>query len=102
MTEVDPDVSQLGYWRSRTERRSWMARLTVLVAVMGLLMLNTYLLFLSTDTMVMNVDQARLEQSDQIDRLEQRLTAMEAEIASLKGEAAPGAPDGSIAVLAER
>ena len=60
MTEVDADVSQLGYWRTRTEKRSWMARVTVLVAVVGLLMLNTYLLFVSTDTIVMNVDQSRL------------------------------------------
>jgi cell division protein FtsB len=86
MTEIDAEVSQLGYWRNRTERRSWMARLTALVALFGLLMLNTYLLFVSTDTIVMNVDQARLEASDQVDRLELRMEALEEQIADLKAE----------------
>jgi len=38
-----------------------MARLTVLVALVGLLALNTYLLFISSSAVIMNVEQARWE-----------------------------------------
>ena len=78
--DLDPEVRYLSYFRDIRERRSWMARMTVLVAVIGLLGLNSYLLFLSTDAIVMNVDQARLEQSELTERLESRIDQLEADI----------------------
>ncbi len=94
MSEVDPDVSQLGYWRSRREKRTWTGAVTIIVALFGLLSLNTYLMFLSTDAVIMNIDQARLEQSDQVDRLEFELAHLENQIATLQQslkEPPPGA-----------
>ncbi len=86
MTEVDPEVGQLRYWRDRTEKRSWMARMTVLVAVVGLLILNTYLLFLSSDAVILNIDQARLEQTALTERLEARIGELEGRIGELEAE----------------
>ncbi len=100
MTGIDPEVSQLGYWRDRQEKRAWTARVTIIVAIVGLLVLNTYLMFLSTDAVVLNIDQARLEQSDHVDRLERQLEQLQARVAGIEGGAQ--SEGGQAEFLAER
>lgn len=88
MTQVDPEIGQLRYWKDRREQRAWMARMTVLVAVVGLLVLNIYLLFLSSDAIILNVNQVRLEQVEHAERLEACVAHLEARIDHLEQEQA--------------
>jgi hypothetical protein len=74
------ELAQLRYYKDIKQRRSWIARVTVLVIALGLLALNTYLMFVSTSTIVLNIDLARIEQSDQIDLLHARLDRMDRRI----------------------
>ncbi len=80
--QMAEELAQLRYYKDIKERRSWIARVTVLVIALGLLSLNTYLMFVSTSTIVLNIDLARIEQSDQVDMLHVRLDAMDRRIAA--------------------
>jgi hypothetical protein len=82
------EVSHLGYFKDLRERRAWIARMTVLIAVMSLLMMNTYLLFLSTDSVILNLDLVRMEQSNDTDLLHLRLDVLELRIIELQAVAA--------------
>lgn len=75
--QMAEELAQLRYYKDIKERRSWIARVTVLVIALGLLSLNTYLMFVSTSTIVLNIDLARIEQSDQVDLIHARLDAMD-------------------------
>ncbi len=81
---ISDEVSQLSYFRDLRERRAWTARMTVLIAVLGLLILNTYLLFLSSDAVIMNIDTARMGSSEQMDRLETRLERIDEELVKVR------------------
>jgi len=83
-TDVSEEVKDLSYFKDLRERRAWMARMTVLIAVLGLLIMNMYLLFISTQTVILNVDLARIEQSDQADLLEVRIHRLEMQVRALK------------------
>ena len=85
-SDFDRKTSKLNYFKDIRERRAWMARLTVLVALVGLLALNTYLLFISSSAVIMNVDQARWEQSEMHDSLSTRIIRLELEIEDLRGQ----------------
>jgi hypothetical protein len=87
LSELEPNTARLGYFRDIRERRAWMARVTVIVAFVGLLGLNTYLLFLSARAVIMNVDQARWEQSEMHDSLSTRLIRLELELEALQAQA---------------
>ena len=86
LTEIEPGTAKLGYFKDIRERRSWMARMTVIVALVGLLGLNTYLLFISSSAVIMNVDQARWEQSEMHDSLSTRIIRLELEIEELRAQ----------------
>ena len=90
-SDLEPAVAYLGYFKDIRERRSWMARLTVVVAVVGLLGLNIYLMFLSTNAVIANIDQARIDQTALADNLQLRIDDLEQEVESLRG--ALGAAD---------
>jgi len=87
ISELDPTTAKLGYFKDIRERRAWMARVTVIVALVGLLGLNTYLLFISSSAVIMNVDQARWEQSEMHDSLSTRLIRLELELEELREQA---------------
>ncbi len=61
--------------------------LTVIVALVGLLGLNTYLLYISSSAVILNVDQARWEQSEMHDSLSTRLIRLELELEALPAPA---------------
>ena len=90
--EVSEDVKQLSYFKDLRERRAWMARLTVLLAVLALLVLNMYLLFIAVNTVILNIDLARIEQSDQADAMEKRMDAITNELAGLRDSIEESAP----------
>jgi hypothetical protein len=83
-SDLEPKTAKLGYFRDIRERRAWMARVTVIVALVGLLGLNTYLLFISSKAVIMNVDLARWEQSEMHDSLSTRLIRVELELEELR------------------
>ena len=86
-SDLEPNTVQLSYFRDIRERRAWMARVTVIVALVGLLGLNTYLLFISSSAVIMNVDQARWEQSEMHDSLSTRMIRLELELEDLREQA---------------
>ncbi len=86
--ELQEELKSLSYFKDIRDRRAWMARMTVLLAVVGLLMLNVYLLYLSTNTVILNVDLVRLEQSDQFDLTERRLEHLQMQVRSLQAATA--------------
>jgi hypothetical protein len=87
---LQEELKQLSYFKDLRERRAWMARMTVLIAVLGLLILNVYLMYLSTNAVILNIDLARLEQSDQFDVIERRMELLDRDVGRL--EAAAAAP----------
>ncbi|HCP46836.1 MAG TPA: hypothetical protein DIU15_12390 [Deltaproteobacteria bacterium] len=88
-TNVSEEVKDLSYFKDLRERRAWMARMTVLIAVLGLLVMNMYVLFISTETVILNVDLARIEQSDQADLLEARIQRLERQLEALHANNTP-------------
>ena len=82
--ELQDELKSLSYFKDIRDRRAWMARMTVLLAVVGLLVLNVYLLYLSTNTVVLNLDLVRLEQSDQFDLIERRIEHLDMQVQSLQ------------------
>ena len=71
--EQRKELETLSYFADIRERRAWIARMTVLIAVLGLLILNIFLMYLSASAIILNIDLSRLEQSDQFDLVERRL-----------------------------
>ena len=71
--EQEKELENLSYFKDIRERRAWIARMTVLIAVLGLLILNIFLMYISANAIILNIDLARLEQSDQFDLVEKRL-----------------------------
>jgi len=86
--ELQEELKSLSYFKDIRDRRAWMARMTVLLAVVGLLMLNVYLLYLSTNTVILNGDLVRLEQSDQFDLTVRRLEHLQMQVRSLQAATA--------------
>ena len=58
--------------------------MTVLLAVLGLLVLNIFLMYLSSNAVILNIDLSRLEQSDQFDLIERRLELLNRDAKVLK------------------
>ena len=83
-SELQEDLKDLSYFKDIRERRSWMARMTVLLAVLGLLILNIYLMYLSSNAVILNIDLARLEQSDQFDLMDRRLELLDNDVRLLR------------------
>ena len=83
--ETQEELENLSYFRDIRERRAWMARMTVLIAVLGLLILNVYLMYLSTNAVILNIDLSRLEQSDQFDIVERRMDLLQRELSAVEG-----------------
>lgn len=74
------ELENLSYFKDMRERRAWVARMTVLLAVLGLLVLNIFLMYLSSSAVILNIDLSRLEQSDQFDLVERRLEHLDRQI----------------------
>ena len=72
-----PHDSQEHLPREDYVKRLYAMQVTTLFALIAMLGLNAYLLFVSTDTVVMNVDLARLAESDHFDAVEHRLEGVE-------------------------
>ena len=85
--ELQEELKNLSYFKDIRERRAWMARMTVLLAVLGLLILNVYLMYLSTNAVILNIDLTRLEQSDQFDVIERRFDLLDREMRAMKATA---------------
>ena len=85
--ELQEELKNLSYFKDIRERRAWMARMTVLIAVLGLLVLNVYLMYLSTSAVILNIDLSRLEQSDQFDLVERRLDVVQRDLRRVTAEA---------------
>jgi len=86
--ELEKELESLSYFKDIRERRAWMARMTVLIAVLGLLVLNVYLMYLSTNAVILNIDLAGLEQSDQFDVTERRLDLLDRQMKTVTATAA--------------
>lgn len=95
--EQRKELENLSYFQDIRERRSWMARMTVLIAVLGLLVLNIFLMYLSSNAVILNIDLSRLEQSDQFDLVEKRIELLNRDVKVLKAtcveRAAEAAPE---------
>tara|TARA_Y100001968_G_scaffold209067_2_gene192166 strand:- start:5486 stop:5803 length:318 start_codon:yes stop_codon:yes gene_type:complete len=92
--EQRKELESLSYFKDIRERRAWVARMTVLVAVLGLLVLNIFLMYLSSNAVILNIDLSRLEQSDQFDLVEKRLEILNRDLAQLEASCATeGQPD---------
>ena len=70
------DTTEVQLSKARSDRLYRM-QFATMFAVVAMLGLNAYLLFLSTDTVVMYVDLARLAESDHFDALDNRLDRVE-------------------------
>lgn len=77
-------VKKLAYFERIREKRAWTARVTILVIILGLLVLNVYLMFVSMSTVVLNIDMARIEQSDQADLIHARIARIERHVADME------------------
>jgi len=77
-------VRQLAYFRQMQQKRAWIARVAVLAVVLGLLVLNVYLMFVTMNTVVLNIDLARIEQSDQADLIHARIVRVERHVAEIE------------------
>lgn len=75
---------KLAYFERIRKRRAWTARVTILVLILGLLVLNVYLMFVSMNTIVLNIDMARIEQSDQADLVHARIARLEGHVAQIE------------------
>lgn len=96
--EIGEEIRRLAYFEDMRSRRAWITRAVVLVIAMGLLFLNTYLLFLSTSAIILNVDLVRLEQSDQADLLHARLDRLDRDLFEVYALLAPPQPETSTAL----
>lgn len=83
-SDLEPVVAKLSYFKDIRERRAWMARVTVVVALVLLLGLNTYLLFLSASAVVMNIDLMRWEQSELHDHLNTQIIRLEIDLEEMR------------------
>lgn len=99
--ESQEEMKSLSYFKDIRERRAWIARMTVLVAVLGLLILNVYLMYISTSAVILNIDLARLEQSDQFDLVERRLELVRKELKQLQAADQLGATENTEASVRE-
>ncbi len=93
--EQRKELANLSYFKDIRERRAWIARMTVLLAVLGLLILNIFLMYLSASAVILNIDLSRLEQSDQFDLVERRLEYLDRQIKvtnALCADETPSAP----------
>ena len=86
--EQRKELESLSYFKDIRERRAWVARMTVLVAVLGLLVLNIFLMYLSSNAVILNIDLSRLEQSDQFDLVEKRLEILNRDLDKLEARCA--------------
>jgi len=77
-------VRKLAYFTRMREKRAWTARVTILAIILGLLVLNVYLMFVSMNTVVLNIDMARIEQSDQADLIHARIARIERHVADME------------------
>jgi hypothetical protein len=84
---------KLGYFERIRKRRAWTARVTILTIILGLLVLNVYLMFLSTNAIVLNIDMARIEQSDQADLIHARIARVERHIGEIEARQLALLPD---------
>ena len=82
--EQEKELKNLSYFTDIRERRAWIARMTVLIAVLGLLMLNIFLMYISANAIILNIDLARLEQSDQFDLVERRLELLNRDMKTIR------------------
>ncbi len=88
MSKVTSDgegaFKKLAYFERIRKRRAWTARVTILTIILGLLVLNVYLMFVSMNTIVLNIDMARIEQSDQADLVHARIARLERHVADIE------------------
>ena len=87
-------VKKLAYFKRIREKRAWTARVTILVIILGLLVLNVYLMFVSMSTVVLNIDMARIEQSDQADLIHARIARIERHVADMEERQLALLPEG--------
>jgi len=99
---VAKELRQLAFYQEQRDRRRWIARATGLVILFGFLAVNTVLLYVSTSTVVLNIDLARVEQSDQADLLHARLARLERHVANLEALEAVEEPTNPTGAVAQR
>ncbi len=92
-TGGDGAFRKLAYFERIRKRRAWTARVTILAIILGLLVLNVYLMFVSTSTIVLNIDMARIEQSDQADLVHARIARLERHVADIEARQIAQLPD---------
>ncbi len=91
--EQRKELESLSYFKDIRERRAWIARMTVLLAVLGLLVLNIFLMYVSSNAVILNIDLARLEQSDQFDLVERKIDFLNSDIDALRASCGQDLPE---------
>jgi hypothetical protein len=85
------EVSSLEFYTKRAEKRTLLARVLLLTSIMTMLTLNLYLTQRNHESMLINLNQTRLEQvtlddmaTADMQRVNLRLAAMEAQLEQAK------------------
>jgi hypothetical protein len=83
------DPSVLEFYQQQAARRTMVARVVLLVAIVGMLGVNIYLSQRNYEALLINVDQARSAQLELVEVTWARMDRLEGQIAALETDGAP-------------
>ena len=80
-------VDQLEYYQAIARRNTWIARALLLTVIMSMLGANMWMSQRNYESMLINVDQARLAQMNLFEAEMERIRQLEVQVAELQKEA---------------
>ena len=80
-------VDQLEYYQAIARRNTWIARALLLTVIMSMLGANMWMSQRNYESMLINVDQARLAQMNLFEAEMERIRQLEEQVAELQDEA---------------
>ena len=93
------DLSKLEFFQEQAARRTLVARVLLLGVIFGMLALNVWATWRNHETLLINIDQARLEQAQVLEttqadlaRVEAQLERLTAQVDALRASAAGETP----------
>jgi hypothetical protein len=84
MSDLSEELRRLEYYQRREAKRTFIARAVLLTFIVGLLGTNLMMTWQMRSDMVVNIDQARLEQAALQDQQNVDLVAMEQRLAAVE------------------
>ncbi len=79
-------VDQLEYYQAIARRNTWLARAMLLTVIMSMLGANMWMSQRNYESMLINVDQARLAQMNLFEAEMERIRQLEAQVAALQAK----------------